>query len=291
MDLSAQNRILVTGSTGFIGKNLIPRLEECGYIVYPVAKSLGFDLCNDSSLDLFLNKGISTIFHLAGKTYVPDSWNTTSSFYEINSLGTQRVLEFCRRTNAKLIYVSAYVYGVPRYLPIDESHPVMPNNPYAHSKWIGEELCKFYAREMGVKSIILRPFNLYGPGQAEHFLIPTLIKQIKENLDIVVKDETPKRDYLYISDFVDACILAINYDEDFRIFNIGAGYSISVREIIETLIQYSHKQIKWRSLGEKRKNEILDTIADCSAIKQSLNWSPKIQLKEFIANCINLENS
>jgi nucleoside-diphosphate-sugar epimerase len=274
--------ILVTGATGFIGRNLVRRLEALGHKVYPFSRSTGHDVIDKNSFTPLLEKEIGVVVHLAGLTFVPDSWIAAGSFYAVNTLGTQQVLEFCRSTQARMVYVSAYVYGLPKYLPIDENHPLVPNNPYAHSKWLGEELCRFYAENMGVKSIILRPFNLYGPGQDDRFLIPTLLRQIRETGEITVKDELPKRDYLHINDFVEACCLAMTHDETFSIFNVGSGTSHSVYQIIEMLRRGFRADIPFTSLNEKRQNEIPDTVADISAIRRSVGWSPKTTLNDAI---------
>jgi nucleoside-diphosphate-sugar epimerase len=281
------NRILVTGATGFIGKHLVQKLKDSGHVVYSLSKSLGYDVCDNTVFSDFLDKDIDIVFHLAGCTFVPNSWEDPYSYYYTNILGTQITLEFCRKTNTKMIFISAYVYGVPKYLPIDENHPVAPNNPYTHSKCLAEELCAFYAREMGVQTIVLRPFNLYGPGQDKHFLIPELINQINRNGEIVVKDDVPRRDYLHICDFVEACISAINTTDRFIVFNIGYGASLSVKEIVELLIENSGKNIKWRSLNEKRKNEIPDTIADCTAIKKRLGWEPRLSFIDSICGLMD----
>jgi nucleoside-diphosphate-sugar epimerase len=280
-------RILVTGATGFIGKHLVQKLKDSGHVVYLLSKSLGYDVCDNTVFSNFQSKNIDIVFHLAGHTFVPSSWEDPYAYYRTNILGTQITLEFCRKTNAKMIFISAYVYGVPKYLPIDENHPVAPNNPYTHSKCLAEELCAFYAREMGVQTIVLRPFNLYGPGQDKHFLIPELINQINRNGEIVVKDDVPRRDYLHICDFVEACISAINTTDSFIIFNIGYGASLSVKEIVRLLIENSGKKIKWRSLNEKRKNEIPDTIADCTAIKKHLGWEPRLSFINSICGLID----
>jgi len=276
------DKILVTGATGFIGRNLVRRLEELGHTVYPFSRSSGHDVIYKNSFAPFLEKGIGIVFHLAGLTFVPDSWKATDSFYAVNTLGTQQVLEFCRATQARMVYVSAYVYGMPQYLPIDENHPVVPNNPYAHSKWLGEELCRFYAENIGVKSIILRPFNLYGPGQDDRFLIPTLLRQIRETGEITVKDELPKRDYLHVNDFVDACSMAMTHDQGFNIFNVGSGASHSVYQLIEMFRSGFRSDIPFTSLHERRQNEIPDTVADISAIERSVGWSPKTNLRDEI---------
>jgi nucleoside-diphosphate-sugar epimerase len=216
--------ILVTGSTGFIGKPLVSCLGLRGATVHHFARSRGHNILDKNAFTPFLDKGINIIFHLAGLTFVPDSWNNAGEFYAVNFLGTQNTLDFCRAVGAHMIYISAYVYGVPQYLPIDEHHPVAPNNPYAHSKWLGEELCRFYAGNMGVKVTVLRGFNLYGPGQDTRFLLPWIIMQAKEGKEIVVKDDAPRRDYLHVDDFIEACILAMQAPDQFRIFNVGSGY-------------------------------------------------------------------
>ncbi len=282
MDCSGPKNILVTGSTGFIGTRLARGLEELGNSVYKFAFSLGNDIRDKDSFTDFRGKGIDVVIHLAGLTFVPDSWVQPDAFYSVNTLGTQHVLEFCRNENAKLIYISAYVYGTPQYLPIDEKHPVVPNNPYAHSKWLGEELCRFYSDVMGVQATILRPFNIYGPGQDENFLIPTIIRQAREGKEIVVKDDKPRRDYIHVDDVVEACILSMQLQEPFNIFNVGSGYSLSVGEVIEAVLNAAGNGMGWSSTGEIRHNEIPDTIADCSYIKKTLGWQSTRNLEKSI---------
>lgn len=279
--------ILVTGSTGFIGTRLVRGLEAQGNTVYQYGFSLGNDIRDKDSFNIFLGKGIDAVFHLAGLTFVPDSWANPEAFYCVNTLGTQHTLEFCRNEKAKLIYASAYVYGIPQYLPIDEKHPAVPNNPYAHSKWLGEELCRFYSDVMGVQTTVLRPFNLYGPGQDDNFLIPMIIKQAREGKEIVVKDDKPRRDYIHVDDFIDACILALQFHEPFKIFNVGSGYSSSVGEIVEAALKAVGNEIAWRSTGEIRHNEIPDTIADCRCISELLGWRPTRKLEASIYELIN----
>ncbi|MDO8662398.1 MAG: NAD-dependent epimerase/dehydratase family protein [Candidatus Omnitrophota bacterium] len=280
--MADKKNILVTGAAGFIGRHLVKALKSRRFSVYTFDKIKGYDVCRKNSLAQFLNKRIEIVFHLAGQTYVPDSWNRAGNFYKTNTLGTQNVLEFCRQAEAKLIYLSAYVYGPPKYLPIDEKHPLKPNNPYAHSKLLAEEICRLYADVMGVKAVILRPFNIYGPAQRECFLIPMLLKQIKQQGRIIVKDDTPKRDYLYIDDLIRACILAMNYQERFEVFNVGYGSSFSVKEIVEIICQCNGRDVPWESLKQPRKNEISETVADCRLIKERLGWRPKVGFKEGI---------
>lgn len=281
-----RKKILVTGSSGFIGRHLVKALKNNKFSVYSFDKTEGCDVCRKDSFTNFLNKKIDVVFHLAGKTYVPDSWDQAGIFYKVNTLGTQQVLEFCKQAKAKLVYLSAYVYGQPQYLPIDEKHAVNPNNPYAHSKILAEQICKLYAKIMGVRVVILRPFNVYGSGQRNCFLIPMLLEQVKKQGKFIINDEIPKRDYLYIDDLIQACLLAMRYSKGFKIFNVGYGSAFSVKEIIEIINQCYGRKIPWESLRLPRKNEISETIADCNLIKKTLGWKAKVEFKEGICKTI-----
>ena len=134
-----------------------------------------------------------------------------------------------------LIILSTYLYGNPIKLPIDEISETFTSNPYALSKKISEDLCKFYSENFGVRITILRPFNVYGVGQSDKFLIPSLINQILNGTTISIKDLEPKRDYVYISDLIDSIIKCLSLDNKFEIFNIGSGISYSVKEIINII--------------------------------------------------------
>ena len=145
------------------------------------------------------------------------------------------------RTYARL------VYGQPHYIPIDEEHPLQPTNPYARSKILGEELCRAYNTDFGVKCIILRPFNIYGVGQGKDFLIPSIIAQLRYG-KIELKDPAPKRDFIYILYVIYAYIKAGEFSGDFDVFNIGYGKSYSVKEITKKIEKvYEKVLLKQRS--------------------------------------------
>ena len=225
------------------------------------------------------------VIHLAAKTFVPASWNDPIPFFETNTLGTTRALEYCRIHQAKLIFISSYLYGNPESLPIYETAPINTPNPYALSKKISEDICSFYAANYGVSVIILRPFNIYGFGQPASFLIPLLINQLLTQQSFHVKDLIPKRDYLYISDLINAIIKAISLS-DFEIINIGSGLSYSVQEIIETIQEISGTAYPINSEHQIRKEEIMNTVAGISKAATLLNWSPQISLKEGLSKMI-----
>lgn len=269
----SRKRILVTGSNGFIGTNLL----ECLKNDYEIEE---FNLLHGDIASAKLNyDSIDHVVHLAGQTYVPLSWENPYSFYKTNVLGTVNILDFCRSQNASLTYISAYVYGVPQSLPISESHPLQAANPYMHSKIEAESVCQFYSKNYGVRMTILRPFNIYGAGQNEQFIIPKIAKQVlSESKDVEVFSLSPKRDYLYIDDLTRAIKLAIENESDFDIFNIGSGVSFSVQEVIDFTLKAANKLKPIKSNEVDRKNEIPDVVSDISHIKKVLGWEPQVDI-------------
>lgn len=270
--------ILVTGNTGFIGRNLTPVLEARGCSVRGFS-SLQGNIARDSLPD----EAVGHVFHLAGRSFVPESWQTPLLFYETNVLGTVNVLDYCRRHGATLTLISSYVYGQPKRLPIREDDPIEAVNPYSHSKILAEEAAAFYARNFKVAVTVIRPFNLYGAGQDKRFLIPALIAQaIDLNSEVVeVADGRPKRDFLHVKDFAD--LLAATIAHPGGIYNAGSGVSVSVEELAKIVCAAAGIEKRFISRKEYRPNEILDVVADVSLASRDFGWAPKTPLIEGIA--------
>ena len=277
--------VLVTGSKGFIGKVLTKKLISQGYNVSEFDFDNG-DITLKSSLDNFKKLNISNVFHLAGKTFVPESWSDPWLFYQVNVMGTLTSLDFCRETGARLTYISSYLYGKPDYLPIDELHPVKVYNPYNHSKNVAEDICHFFRDNFHVDVIILRPFNAFGPGQQGQFIIPGIIKQVLDPRikKIEVMDLRPKRDYIYIDDLVEAIVLSMNAPQG--IYNVGSGYSVSVEEIIKVVFELTGIRKPYFSKDVERPNEIFDLYADITKISKAFHWQPTTSFRNGISGCI-----
>ncbi len=278
-----KGRILVTGSSGFIGTNLLNRLKSNGYDV------VTFDVEDgDIATAEFNFPKLDHVIHLASKTYVPASWENPLDFYRTNASGTTNILDLCRKQGCSLTYISSYVYGTPQYLPVDENHPVAPVSPYNHSKLVAEDICRFYAEQFGVPVTILRPVNIFGPGQKESFLIPFIIQQALDSSikTVEVMDLRPKRDFLYIDDFMDLITLTIGR-KSYGVFNIGSGYSVSVEEIIETILKISGINKPYLDKKIERKNEVWDVYVSVAKAKAELGWEPKTSFAEGIEKIIN----
>lgn len=276
---------VITGSEGFIGRALTGSLKTAGHSVTGLDIKNKYDITKmDIIKEKFKNTGagdVDIVFHLAAKMFIPAAWENPEETFRINLNGTLNMLEFCRKTDIKqFVFASSYIYGEPEYLPIDENHPVKPNNPYAHSKYIAEELCRSYHKDYGLQCVVIRPFNIYGPGQSQNFLIPEIISQLPGGR-INLKDPSPKRDYLYLTDMIKAYESTVDLgSRDFEIFNIGSGKSYSVKELAELILTLSGSKAELVFSNEKRHGEIKETIADTYYARKKLHWVPKVGIDD-----------
>ena len=280
------SKVLVTGASGFIGKALGARLKALGREVEPI-DSVSGDIAEPETLDKFAQADIAHVFHLAGKTFVPDSWDDPQAFCQTNVLGTVNVLEFCRKKHIPVTYVSAYVYGHPDSLPIAEDSEIRPSNPYALTKRLAEEICEFYASAHQLPVTTIRPFNVFGIGQAKHFLIPAIIEQVLgTGKEIVVKDLAPKRDYVYLEDLVTALLATLDKADGYSVYNIGSGISLSVQEAIEIIQDVAGTKKKIVCDQAIRTNELMDVVADISKAGRELGWKPEHSFRAGIEKII-----
>ena len=282
--------ILVTGAGGFIGRHLVNTILAAGNNVIELNRSHG-NVHEPDVFKEFKHTEVDHVFHLAASGTINESWSHIPDYIQSIVVGTSRVLEFCVSKKASCTYISSYMYGMPQYLPIDEKHPIDSANPYALAKRLSEDVCRFYAKEFGVKGSILRPFVIFGPGQNDDFLIPTLIRQVLEETEITVNDTSPKkRDYLFITDFCKALLATIQSDRQMDAYNIGMGVSYTIPELIGMIqgIAGTNKSIVSRNIV--RKNDYPDVVASIQKAKSELNWSPEVSMETAFRLCMGREN-
>jgi len=279
-------KILITGGNGFVGRSLSNLLKSKSEDIIDIVDIDTTNLCEWDAVAKIPQYDV--IVHLAGKSFVPDSFKEPLNFYNNNIQSMLNMLEKAKVDGSKVIFFSTYVYGTPQYLPIDENHTKNPLNPYTQSKLICEELCEAYYRDFGVPVTIFRPFNIYGLGQNPSFFIPTIINQLNNEI-IQLNDSRPRRDFIFIKDVIDAVYLSIiNSENTLRIYNLGSGVSTSVKEIVDLIVKLSKSKAHIQFSERFRQGEILDTVADITKIKEELNWEPKVKIEEGIKLCLEI---
>jgi nucleoside-diphosphate-sugar epimerase len=274
--LLRSKNILVTGANGFIGSHLVKALRAAGHAV------IGHSTCQGDIADCTLShRDVGHVFHLAARTFVPDSWSEPLSFYKVNLLGTVNILEFCRAHEASLTLISSYVYGQPARLPISEEEPLRAFNPYSHTKILAEQTALYYQQQFSVPVTIIRPFNAYGPGQDRRFLIPEILMQAIDphQTAILVSDLRPRRDYIFVADLVDLLVRTA-FRREGGIFNAGSGSSWGVDQLVAIVNDLLATSKLVCAKGPTRPSEILDVVADISRARAEFGWEPRVPLRD-----------
>jgi len=302
------NRMLVTGGAGFIGSHLVTRLLKEGFEVVvldnlstgslenlkPCLENKNFRFVKGSIIDEQAMrealKDVEAVFHLAAITSVPYSVEYPDITREVNVDGTRRLLEGCLSTGVeRFIYVSSCaVYGEPEYLPIDEEHPTRPVSPYAESKLEGERLCMEVQKAYGLKTTIVRPFNVYGPrmkGGRYGGVIACFIERLRSNRPpIIYGDGTQTRDFLHVWDIINALMLTLNSQKAIgEIFNVASGVATSIGQLAKLVTELSGVDGLKPLYRPARNGDIKHSYADIRKAKAWLGYEPKISLKEGIA--------
>ncbi len=239
------------------------------------------------------------IFHLAGQTYVPESWTDPWATIETNVRMQLNLLEAVTAASphARVIAITSNeVYGsVPdERLPVDESAPLAPANPYATSKAAQDLLAAQYGRSPGLDVVRVRPFNHIGPGQDGRFVTSSIARQVAESEAGIrepvlrVGDTSAQRDFTDVRDVVAGYYLAATRGSSGAVYNLGSGVSQPISRIVEFMQQAStvplrveHDKALMRSTDARR------TLCDASAARESLGWEPRISFDESLTDILN----
>lgn len=224
------------------------------------------------------------VYHLAAQSNVPESTRDPAATWDVNANGTLRLLEWARATGVRrVVFVStAHVYGKTERALVDETHPTRPVSPYGASKLGAEALVQSYHATYGLGSVIVRPFNMYGPGQGLGFLIPDVLAQIREGRDLAVGDTSPVRDFTYIDDAVAMLAKAgTTAAASGAILNLGSGVGHAVSEVIETALRVSGSKLRPRvDPARLRPVDVPELVVDNRRARELLDWRPAIGLEE-----------
>jgi UDP-glucose 4-epimerase len=292
-------KLLVTGGCGFIASTLTDKLIELGHDVLVIdnlsaenhesfyynekAKYFHYDICDyDNTRNLY--EGVDYVFHLAAESRIQPAILNPILAVRTNVLGTETVLQCSREAGVKKVIYSSTssAYGLKNISPLSEDMPTDCLNPYSVSKVAGEELCKMYNNLFGLKTVIFRYFNVYGPREASVGqyapVVALFLRQLSEGNPLtIVGDGSQRRDFTHVNDVIHANILAMNVEHDHygEIFNIGSGVNHSVLELAN-MISLNQTFIPPR-IGESQI-----TLANTNKAQTVLGWAPMVNIKDYI---------
>lgn len=308
------DRVLVTGSDGFIGSHLAEELVKRGYrvkafVYYNSFSSNGWldtlppeimkqvetvpgDIRDPHGIQKAA-EGTDGIFHLAALISIPFSYSSPDAYVDTNIKGTLNVLQAARNLgNIRVLATStSEVYGTARYVPMDENHPFQGQSPYSASKIGADRLAESFYRSFGLPVTIVRPFNTYGPRQSARAVIPAIISQLLAGInEIRLGSPVPTRDFNYVKDTVDGFIRI--YETDAAAgeeINIAAQTEISIGKLAEMLIQKINPHAKAVCDAQRlrpEKSEVGRLLGCNDKIRKLTGWEPRYTLEEGLDETI-----
>src|SRR2546427_1942591 len=286
--------VLVTGSSGFAGRNLSRNLSSLGSRVRCFVRSKNDLSVNEPRTSLVVGdvqdyqsildslKGVDVAFHLAAITLIPETRAKTFNTFATNALGTLNFLMAAKAQNVpKIVYVSTcHVYGKQEKLPITEDTAPKPIDIYSASKLSGESLALSFAEIHGMNISISRAFNHYGPYQRPDFLVPSIILRLLRGEKLAMGNPTPTRDFSYVEDIVRGYALLAEKGQSSEIYHFSSGKERSVQEIVETIMKISgiKSDVHWNP--EARRVDIPRSVGDYSKARKELGWTPHVDFED-----------
>jgi nucleoside-diphosphate-sugar epimerase len=282
-------RVLVTGGAGFVGSHLVQALVKEGHRVRVLDDFSGGVIENlyghevvkgsvvSSEIMNYACKDMDLIYNLAALINVDESLMFPELFHQVNATGTLNLL---KAAQCPVIHLStSEVYGSAEHSPMDERHSLKPQSPYASSKLAAEMHVTSFEKSYGTKAVIVRAFNQYGPRQKGNVnyggVIAKNIIRVLSGQPPIVRGGEQRRDYLYVEDTVRALIDVANADVWGEIINLGAGYSLSVNEIIGKILTFTGSDLE--PVHEvPRRGDVQDLVCDSSKAERLLGWKPKV---------------
>jgi len=289
-------RVLLTGSTGFVGSHLAPKLKGEGYDVYSIVRHVAgryeylkseeeqhvfADLTDFTRVRKIVEEvSPHVVIHLAAKTPVSLSFKEPIDFWEITATGTVNLAEACRDVKSleRFIHAStSEVYGVQEEFPIKETAPYHPVSPYACAKVAAEHYLKMLHEVYDFPVIIARPFNTFGRTTSKHYVTERAITTLLEHGEIRLWNPHSVRDFLYVEDHVTGYLALLEKGKVGETYNICTSKGYSIKELAEKIIELVGYGKANFSLAKDRAFEIPKLVGDNSELR-GLGWSPKYDL-------------
>lgn len=290
--------ILLLGGGGFLGLTLARHLERHGWIVHIVSRSLAAtcgnsviihqgDMADKPLIEKILSR-CNIVIHLASATTPGSSAGNPLLEIDMNVVPTLKFLTYFRDSEARwMVFISSggTLYGNSITMPVNEKHTLEPLSYHGAGKMAIEAFLQAFSHETGKHITILRPSNLYGPGQAlrQGFgFIRTVLEHLRKDTEMEIwGDGNIVRDFLYIQDMIKNIELIINSDPHTDVYNVGYGKGYSLNDVIQTIEKVCGKTLKVNYLPA-RQADVQRVILDSSKIRRKLAWAPEISLEEGV---------
>ncbi len=313
-------RVLVTGAGGFIGSHLVELLCELGcdvtaffrYTSHGSRGALDFGSVSGSVSESSDEKyrcvfgdirdpescqraveGTEYIFHLAAQIAIPYSYLSPRDFLQVNAIGTANLLQAAREVGSLKRFVAtstSEVYGSAQFAPIDESHPLAPQSPYAASKVASDKMAESYAASYGLPVTIIRPFNTYGPRQSPRAVIPTIISQALKSSSIRLGQTNTKRDFLFATDTARGIAhCAASAKTKGETVNLCSGIETSIGGVVDEvgkILGGKLTVITDKKRVRPKKSEVTRLLGDGSKAEKLCGFKSQVSLREGLTKTI-----
>ena len=288
----AGGRAFVTGGAGFAGRHLLDLLPGA---VAPSRDEL--DLLDAAALTEAIRESAPEIvWHLAAQASVGRSWDAPAETIADNVAMTVNLLEAVRTEAPQAVVVlisSGDVYGPPQQLPVDESAPLRPQNPYSVSKATCDLLGGQYADATGLHVVRLRPFNHTGPGQSDDYVAATITRQVAEaeaaGLDealVLTGNPDSARDFSDVRDVARAYVAAAEIEPG--VYNVASGRAVSVRDLIELVRAAAHIPVRHEvDPARVRGHDVPEVRGSAERLRAATGWTPEIPLERTVADALD----
>lgn len=301
-------KVLVTGADGFVGRWLVPRFREGGHaVVEAVGRpggqgALHLELRDPDSVRAAAVIGADWVVHLAGVSSVSASLADPVGAWEVNALGTMRLLTALAERRAAgagdpvvLVVSSAEVYGAASDSPRLESDPVAPRTPYATAKAAAEAGAIETARRTGLRVIVARPFPHTGPGQSARFVVPGFIERIRVARRrgapmVSTGNLEPVRDLLDVRDVVEAYLALLERGMPGEVYNVARGEGIRLEDLFFRIADLLEARvIPERDASLARATDIPHLVGNPEKIRAATGWAPRFTLDQTLHAMIDAE--
>jgi len=294
------DRVLVTGGAGFIGSHLVESLLESGADVLVVddfrlgkrehlgdggaggrLTAIDGDVRSAGDLRPVADFAPDTVFHLAALHFIPYCNAHPQEALDVNVLGLDAVIRAVRSAplRAFVFPSSGAIYGFGNE-PWPETAPARPDEIYGISKWMGEQvMARFHADRPGLRTVVARLFNTYGPRETNPHVLPEVMKALGAGTPIELGNLWPQRDLIYVTDTAGALVAAAQGDPGLEVFNVGTGTGTTIADVMATIGEITGHAVDVRQVPERMRDGDGHLVSDPQKLMQATGWKPQYDLE------------